>query len=98
MTHHRACGLTELGRSTLYYVSQRQDDRAWRMRLPELAAARPRFRYRRPYPLLWREGRRINHKRVYRPYGEEGLSVRTKKRRMRASRQIISSRSIRSLT
>jgi len=84
-SHRRACGLLELGRSTFYYVSQRKDDRAIRMRLRELAAARPRFGYRRLYLLLRREGWRINHKRVYRLYGEEGLSVRTKKRRKRAS-------------
>jgi putative transposase len=55
------------------------------MRLRELAAARPRFGYRRLYLLLRREGWLINHKRVYRLYGEEGLSVRTRKRRKRAS-------------
>ena len=75
----------ELGRSTFYYVSQRRDDRALRMRLRELAAARPRFGYRRLYIMLRREGWRINHKRIYRLYGEEGLCVRTKKRRKRAS-------------
>jgi len=84
-SHRRVCGLLELGRSTFYYVSQRKDDRALRMRLRELAGARPRFGYRRLYVMLRREGWLVNHKRVYRLYGEEGLSVRTKKRRKRAS-------------
>ena len=89
VSHRRACGLIDLGRSTLYYVSQRKDDRALRMRLRELAAALPRFGYRRLYVILRREGWQINHKRVYRLYGEEGMSVRTKKRRKRASRCLL---------
>ena len=35
--------------------------------------------------LLRREGWKVNHKLVYRIYREEGLEVRTKKRRKRAS-------------
>jgi putative transposase len=55
------------------------------MRLRELAAARPRFGYLRLHVLLRREGWLVNRKRVYRLYCEEGLSVRTKHRRKRAS-------------
>jgi putative transposase len=64
VSHRPACGLLELGRSTFYYVSRRKDDRALRMRLRELAAARPRFGCRRLYLLLRREGWWINHKRA----------------------------------
>ncbi|MBN9585316.1 MAG: transposase [Afipia sp.] len=35
-------------------------------------------RYRRLHVLLLREGYRLNHKRIYRLYREEGLSIRTK--------------------
>jgi len=52
---------------------------ALRARLRELAAERPRFGYRRLYIFLRRERRedgtlrwRVNHKRVYRLYREEG--------------------------
>jgi putative transposase len=55
------------------------------MRLRELAATRPRFGYRRLYILLRREGWPVNHKRVYRLYGEEHLAVRTRRRKKRAS-------------
>lgn len=85
VSSRRACGLVQVHRSTFYYASHRQDDRALRMRLRDLAAARPRFGYRRLYVLLRREGWQVNHKRIYRLYGEEGLSVRTKYRRKRAS-------------
>jgi putative transposase len=40
VSHRRACGLLELGRSTFYYASERKDNRALRMRLRELAASR----------------------------------------------------------
>ena len=55
------------------------------MRLKELAAARVRYGYRRLYVLLRREGWSMNHKRIYRLYCEEGLSIRTKTPRRRRS-------------
>jgi putative transposase len=55
------------------------------MRLRELAEARRRYGYRRLTVLLRREGWAVNHKRVYRLYQEEDLSVRTKKRKKRIS-------------
>jgi putative transposase len=67
------------------YESLKKDDRALRMRLKELAYSRPRYGYRRLTVLLQREGWPVNHKRVYRIYGEEGLLVRTKRRKRRAS-------------
>jgi putative transposase len=51
------------------------------MRLRELAMARPRYGYRRLQVLLRREGWRVNLKRVLRLYRDEGLLVRTKRRR-----------------
>ena len=57
------------------------------MRLKELAAARVRYGYRRLHVLLQREGWPANHKRIYRLYGEEGLSIRIRTpRRRRACR------------
>jgi putative transposase len=55
------------------------------MRIRELAAVRVSYGYRRLHVLLRREGWKVNHKLVYRIYREEGLEVRTKKRRKRAS-------------
>jgi putative transposase len=57
------------------------------MRIRELAEARVRYGYRRLHVLLQREGWQINHKRTYRLYSEEGLSIRTRSpRRRRACR------------
>ena len=52
-----------------------------RKRIRDLAAARVRYGYFRIYILLRREGWRINHKRVYRLYCEEGLSMRLRRPR-----------------
>lgn len=46
-----------------------------------------RYGYRRLTVLLKREGWEVNAKRIYRLYAEEGLIVRTKKRKERAQRQ-----------
>ncbi len=46
------------------------------MRLKDLAATRVRYGYRRLHILLRREGWPVNHKRTYRIYKEEGLSIR----------------------
>ena len=44
----------------------------------EIAETRVRYGYRRVHVLLQREGRNVNHKRVYRLYVEEGLQIRNK--------------------
>ena len=84
--HHRSerkvCGLIRLARSTKRYRARpRTDEQALRKRLRELAAARPRFGYRRLTALLRREGRHVNPKRVHRLYREEGLALGRKTRR-----------------
>jgi putative transposase len=53
--------------------------------LRELAAQRRRFGYRRLHILLAREGIRLNHKRLFRIYREERLTVRRRGGRKRAS-------------
>jgi putative transposase len=55
------------------------------MRIHDIAAARVRYGYRRVHVLLSREGWRVNHKRVYRLYRLEGLSLRLKMRKKRVS-------------
>lgn len=64
---------------------------ALRLRLKELASAGVRYGYRRLHVLLRREGRQVNHKRIYHLYSEEGLSIYTKTpRRRRAARYRVS--------
>lgn len=81
LSRRRACRVVGLNRSTSYLKSRRPDEGELRDRLRALAGERPRFGYRRLTILLRREGRRVNHKRVYRLYRLEGLAVRRKKRK-----------------
>lgn len=85
ISERRACRLMLLHRSMYYYRSRKKDDRALRLRLKELAYARPRCGYRRLTTLLQREGWLVNHKRVHRTYREEELTVRTKRRKRRVA-------------
>ena len=56
------------------------------MRIREIALSRPRFGYSRIHILLRREGWKVNHKRVHRLYGLEGLQVRMRMRRRKRLR------------
>ena len=78
-----------ISRSSVRYEARRSGDQELRERLRELAGERRRFGYRRLHVMLRREGEVVNHKRVYRLYREEGLSVRkrTRKRMSREARQ-----------
>ncbi len=79
----RACALLEQPRSTqrLSPTVPSDYEQTLRARLRELAAARPRYGYRRLHALLVREGFGVNHKRVQRLCRDEGLRVRVKKRK-----------------
>jgi putative transposase len=85
ISERRACSATGFGRSSQRYRKRSDPQVALRMRLKELAATRVRYGYRRLHILLRREGWDLNHKRTYRIYREEGLSIRPKvPRRKRA--------------
>jgi hypothetical protein len=71
----RACRLAQFSRAVWYRRSRARDQSALRLRIRELAPARPRFGYRRIWVLLRREGRAVNRKRVRRLYWLDGLQV-----------------------
>ena len=87
LSERRACGLTEVHRSTKRYRSRRDGQQSLRTRIRELAAEHPRYGYRRLWVLLRREGVVVNHKRVQRLYRQEGLAVRRKRRKKIAGTQ-----------
>jgi putative transposase len=87
VSERRACQVIPVHRSSDRYRSTAREQTALRMRLGELAAARVRYGYRRLQVLLQREGWEVNHKRGYRLYHLEGLSLRFKSRRKRPSYQ-----------
>jgi len=83
VSERRACSALVFARSVVRYENRADPQTALRMRLRELAMARVGYGYRRLHILLWREGWRVNHKRVYRLYRDEGLSMRRKPPRRR---------------
>jgi putative transposase len=85
VSERRACRITGVARSTVLYRSRRPTQEALRRRLRELAGVRISYGYRRLHVLLRREGWRINVKRVYRLYTEEGLGLKRKRPKRRRS-------------
>ena len=77
----RACRLAQFGRASWYRQSRAKDQSALRLRIRDLAHARPRFGYLRIWVLLRREGWSINRKRVRRLYRLDGLQLRMRVRR-----------------
>lgn len=77
----RACRLARFSRAGFYRKSQAKDQSALRLRIREIAHARPRFGYQRIHVMLRREGWPVNKKRVRRLYRMDGLQLRTRIRR-----------------
>ncbi len=89
MSHHemserRACKAIGFCRMTVRYETRRDDDHELRERMKALAHERRRSGYRRIHVLLRREGHLVNHKRLFRLYREEKLTVRKRGGRKRA--------------
>ena len=85
MSQRRACALIDADRSSMRYRSRRPDDAELRGKLRDLAHERHRFGYRRLFALLRRVGELSGRNKVYRLYREEGLSVRKRRARRRAT-------------
>ena len=85
VSERRACSLVGADRMMIRYRSRRPDDADLRKRLRDLAGARRRFGYRRLHVLLRQEGWAVNRKKTQRLYREEGLSVRRRRGRKRAT-------------
>ena len=85
MSERRACTVIGADRTSIRYRSRRPDDRDLRERLRALASERRRFGYRRLHVLLRREGHVVNRKKTQRLYREEGLTVRKRRGRKKAT-------------
>ena len=76
MSERRACKAIGCCRMTMRYRTTRADDASLRQRMRAIAQERRRFRYRRLHVLLRREGYLVNHKKLFRLYRDEKLTVR----------------------
>ncbi|HPY52097.1 MAG TPA: IS3 family transposase [Sedimentisphaerales bacterium] len=83
VSQRRACVLIGVDPKTVR--RERPPDHAEiREEMREIAGLRRRFGYRRVGVMLERKGHIMNHKKLYRLYREEGLSVRRRRGRKRA--------------
>lgn len=86
VSQRRACAVLGFSRSSVRYEKRRADDGPLRERLCELAAERRRFGYRRLAVLIRREtDAPVNLKKIRRLYREEGLAVKRRRGRKRAT-------------
>ncbi len=77
----------QVSRNSFRYRSEEADDSALRLRIREITETRVHYGYQRVHILLRREGWRNNHKRIYRLYSEQGLSLRLKRTHRNKSAQ-----------
>ena len=80
-SERKACALVAQPRATQRYAATRRDDPELCGRLRDLAQERRRFGYPRLHLLLCREGFEVGRRRVYRIYREQGLKLRSKRRK-----------------
>jgi putative transposase len=82
-----ACRLVNISRSVAAYAFKRPgEEKELIERIKELAHQHRRYGYRRITSLLKKEGRRVNHKRVYRLWKIEGLNLKKRIKRKKISR------------
>ena len=77
----RACRLAQFGRASWYRTSRAEEQSALRLRIRDLAHARPWFGYQRIWVLLRREGWLVSHTRVRRLYRLDGSQLRMRRRK-----------------
>lgn len=75
VSRRRACAATGVARSLVAYRSRRPSQEPLRQRLRELAQQRVSYGHPRLHVVLRREGWRVNRKRTWRLYREEGLQL-----------------------
>jgi len=88
LSQRRSCRLLKIHPKIYRYVSLKSNDTVLRSNLIDIAKQRKRFGYRRVHVMLKRKGFDVNHKKVYRIYKEENLSVRrTKRKRLKSGQR-----------
>ena len=75
-SERKSCTVLRINRGWHRRQPTRDEQAFLRIRIKEIASVRKRYGYRRIHVLLLREGWKINHKRVYRLYRQEGLNLR----------------------
>ena len=89
MSERHACALVGLSRDTLRHVTQASTlNVKLRQEIVDVAHQRRRWGYRMIHDVLRPKFPNINHKRVYRLYIAEGLSIRKRKKTKRVGQRV----------
>ena len=84
MSERRACQVLQQPRSTQRYAPREDDEEARLIAcMLEIVREHPRYGYRMVTAVLRQQGWRVNRKRVYRLWVQEGLKVPQKQRKRR---------------
>lgn len=86
VSERRVCKVIPIFRSTKRYSLAEKNDEPFRSAIRDLAQSRPRYGYKRIMVLMQRQGYQIGKNKTYRIYREEGLQVRTKRRKKTTSK------------
>jgi putative transposase len=81
ISERQACQLVGIKRNTHRTLAAVKNETELKQRIEQLAQEKPRYGYRRLALLIRKEGKLVNHKKVYRVYRELNLAVKAKKRR-----------------
>lgn len=81
----RACRLLKISRSSLAYVSIKDDSELYE-ELIALSEKHPREGFWKCYFRMRNQGKKVNHKRLHRIYKNAGLSLRRKSKKRKISR------------
>ncbi len=81
ISERKACKVLPISRTSKRYVPHVKNDEPFRSAIKDIAQTRPRYGYKRILVIMRRQGYKIGKNRTYRIYREEGLQVRTKKRK-----------------
>jgi putative transposase len=84
----KTCAAIKLSRETYFYRSTAKDSTVLVLRMKEITQTRVHYGYRRVHVMLKREGFKDNHKRVYRLYKAQGLSLRYKRPKRNKAAQL----------
>ena len=84
ISERRSCQSAMISRTSCRYRTKTGENEKLIERLRSIANNYPRFGYRRATALLSREGRQVNHKRVFRLWQKFDLSLPKQKKRKRA--------------
>lgn len=86
VSERRVCKVIPIFRSVKRYQITERNDEPFRSAIKDLAQSRPRYGYKRIMVLMRRQGYKIGKNKTYRIYKEEGLQVRTKRRKKTTSK------------